>query len=84
MLFNLYRDGKDHIGFHCDYEAINLSPVTGKPRNIIASVSVGEPRRFVLRHKTKKDLPKEEYLLTHGSLIVMAGKTQVQRIAQIL
>ena len=37
---NLYRDGNDHIGFHADSET----------NDVIASISLGATRRFLLRH----------------------------------
>jgi len=74
VLVNYYRDGKDYIGFHADNEASGVSPTHGA-KNIVASISLGQPRRFLLRHKKKK-LPQLEYSLTPGSLIVMEGETQ--------
>jgi alkylated DNA repair dioxygenase AlkB len=44
-LANLYRDGTDSMGYHSDDE-----PELG-PRPTIASVSLGDRRRFVLRHR---------------------------------
>ena len=41
---------------------------------VIASVSLGASRRFVLKHQ--QSLPKLELALPHGSLLVMAGETQ--------
>lgn len=68
-LLNLYRDGRDYIAFHSDNEAI------GDDRNIIASISLGASRRFVLQKKDdKKD--KHEFILNSGSLIVMSGTLQ--------
>ncbi|NIO11152.1 MAG: alpha-ketoglutarate-dependent dioxygenase AlkB, partial [Deltaproteobacteria bacterium] len=43
---------------------------------VIASVSVGATRRFVLRHKREKRIPKVQLELTHGSLLLMRGPTQ--------
>lgn len=70
VLVNLYRDGNDYIGFHADREAIK------EGKNIIASVSLGETRRFLFRHKKKKELDVIEYALSNGSLIIMEGETQ--------
>ena len=69
VLLNLYRDGKDKIAYHSDGEAI------GENKNVVASISLGATRKFVLRHKKWKEdsIPKEEYLLNHGSLLVMVG-----------
>lgn len=77
VLLNLYRNGKDSISPHSDGEALGRSVTTGQPRNIIASISLGETRRFVLQHKTKKEVPRVEYELPSGSLLIMAGRTQV-------
>jgi len=70
VLLNLYRDGRDSNGWHQDNE-----PELGQ-NPVIASVSFGATRRFQLRHKFRKDLPKVEMDLEHGSLLVMRGPTQ--------
>ena len=70
VLINLYRDGKDSMGLHSDDE-----PELGKDP-IIASVSFGGVRKFRLRHRFNKTLAKVELNLTHGSLLMMQGKTQ--------
>jgi alkylated DNA repair dioxygenase AlkB len=68
-LANRYRDGSDSIGFHADDESeLGTNPV-------IASVSLGAARRFVLKHK-RLPLPPVEVELSGGSLLVMAGTTQ--------
>ncbi|MCA9660769.1 MAG: alpha-ketoglutarate-dependent dioxygenase AlkB [Myxococcales bacterium] len=69
-LINLYRDGRDCVGWHADDEA-ELGP---RPR--IASVSLGAGRDFVLRHRERRDLGTTKIHLTHGSLLVMGGATQ--------
>jgi len=70
VLLNLYRNGRDSNGWHQDNEPeLGLNPV-------IASVSFGGTRRFQMRHKLRKDLPKVEIDLTHGSLLLMSGTTQ--------
>jgi len=70
VLLNLYRNGKDGVGWHSD-RTENFG------RNqVIASVSFGETRPFRLRHKTRKDIPTVEIPLTHGTLLLMAGTTQ--------
>lgn len=70
VLANMYEDGvKDYMGFHSDDErCLGKEPV-------IASVSVGARRRFVLREKGGTGR-KVVYWLDHGSLLVMKGKTQ--------
>lgn len=70
VLANLYRDGRDSMGWHADDE-----PELGV-RPLIASVSLGAPRRFVLRHKRRRDLAPVDIVLGHGSLLLMAGPTQ--------
>ncbi|MEL5917033.1 alpha-ketoglutarate-dependent dioxygenase AlkB family protein [Stenotrophomonas maltophilia] len=69
VLLNRYRSGGDYMGWHSDDE-----PELG-PAPVIASLSLGAPRRFLLR---RRDDParKAEYLLGHGDLLVMAGQTQ--------
>ncbi|AWH83888.1 alpha-ketoglutarate-dependent dioxygenase AlkB [Flavobacterium album] len=70
VLLNLYRNGKDGVGWHSD-----RTENFGK-NQVIASVSFGETRPFRLRHKTRKDIPMVEIPLTHGTLLLMAGTTQ--------
>ena len=70
-LLNLYRDGNDSMGLHSDAEPeLGTDPV-------IASVSLGAERRFVL--VPRKKAAREgaiEVVLAHGSLLVMAGTCQ--------
>ncbi len=70
VLANKYRNGKDSVAWHSDDE-----PELGK-NPIIASVSFGETRRFVLRHKYREDVGKVNLDLTDGSLLIMKGETQ--------
>jgi alkylated DNA repair dioxygenase AlkB len=69
VLLNLYRDGRDSMGWHSDDE-----PELG-PSPVIASVSLGATRRFCLRHRRRKD-QKVDLSLGHCSLLLMAGATQ--------
>ena len=69
VLLNLYRDGRDGMGWHADDE-----PELGR-NPVIASVSLGATRRFCLRHRRRKDL-KLDLRLPHGSLLCMSGATQ--------
>jgi len=69
VLGNLYRDGKDSMGWHADKE-----PELG-PQPCIASLSFGAPRLFMLRHKASGDTHRVE--LGNGSLLVMAGSLQL-------
>lgn len=69
VLLNRYRDGRDAMGWHSDDE-----PELGV-RPLIASLSLGAPRRFVFRHRLDRSL-KRELVLGHGDLLLMAGDTQ--------
>jgi alkylated DNA repair dioxygenase AlkB len=44
--------------------------------NSIASLSLGEERIFILKHKTRKDLKPVRLKLASGSLLLMKGETQ--------
>jgi alkylated DNA repair dioxygenase AlkB len=68
VLANLYRDGRDSMGAHADDE-----PELG-PLPIIASLSFGARRRFLLR--ARRGTARHEVWLEHGSLLVMGGTTQ--------
>ena len=69
VLANLYRDGKDAMGWHSDDE-----PELG-PAPLIASLSLGAARRFLLRRRDDTTR-KAEFLLGHGDLLLMGGATQ--------
>jgi alkylated DNA repair dioxygenase AlkB len=68
VLLNLYRDGRDSVGWHSDAE-----PELGA-HPVIASVSLGAVRRFVFQHKKTG----QQYSLDPppGSLLLMSGPTQ--------
>jgi len=68
VLLNLYRDGRDGMGWHADDE-----PELG-PQPVIASVSLGATRRFRMRHRRRREIVSLD--LGHGSLLLMAGPTQ--------
>lgn len=68
VLLNLYRDQKDSNGWHADDEKELGSDPT------IASLSLGAPRDFLLKHNTDKKRIK--ICLESGSLLIMSGKTQ--------
>jgi alkylated DNA repair dioxygenase AlkB len=70
VLCNLYRDGADSMGWHSDDEA-SLGP-----RPVIASLSFGATRRFVLRHRRRRELGTVDIQLEDGDLLLMAGDTQ--------
>jgi|TARA_B110000196_G_scaffold230924_1_gene199416 alkylated DNA repair dioxygenase AlkB len=67
-LVNYYRDGQDSVDWHADDER-ELGP-----EPIIASVSLGQERAFLLRHKTTKERLKIN--LPHGSLMMMGPGIQ--------
>jgi alkylated DNA repair dioxygenase AlkB len=67
-LANLYRDGTDSMGYHSDNE-----PELG-PRPTIASVSLGDRRRFVLRHRATRE--RWSWDLGHGDLLIMRDESQ--------
>lgn len=68
-LLNLYRDGRDSMGWHSDDEA-ELGPCP-----TIASISLGGVRKFVLRSKEDRK-SKLEIKPGHGSLMIMRGDLQ--------
>ncbi len=67
-LLNRYPDGSSYLGWHSDDER-DL-----QPDGTIASLSFGEERRFVFRHKLTKE--KLELILQDSSLLIMAGTIQ--------
>lgn len=69
VLLNWYRDGEDCVGWHADDEQrLGRNPV-------IASVSFGETRDFVVRRKDDKSR-KIVFPLGQGSLLIMRGELQ--------
>lgn len=69
-LGNLYRDGQDSMGYHADDEPeLGVNPT-------VASVSLGAPRRFVLKARRPTDGSKLEFELQDGSLLLMGGSVQ--------
>lgn len=69
VLCNLYRDGKDHLGWHADDEA----ELGGAPW--IASASFGAERDFCLRHRGQHRQALK-LSLPHNSLLLMAPALQ--------
>ncbi|WP_170159287.1 alpha-ketoglutarate-dependent dioxygenase AlkB family protein [Pseudoxanthomonas spadix] len=69
VLANMYRDGRDAMGWHSDDE-----PELG-PEPVIASLSLGAARRFVLRRRDDHAV-KQALVLEPGSLLVMRGVSQ--------
>ncbi len=76
VLANRYRDGRDAMGWHSDDER----ELGGRP--LIASVSLGAMRRFLLKRRGSSiegDAVKPARLaldLPNGSLLLMGGDTQ--------
>ncbi|MBD2547559.1 alpha-ketoglutarate-dependent dioxygenase AlkB family protein [Planktothricoides raciborskii] len=69
VLLNLYRDGQDYMGWHSDDEK---ELVKG---GAIASLSLGETRRFIFRRKDNHQI-KFELKLADGDFLVMGGDPQ--------
>lgn len=65
---NLYRDGRDSVAWHGD----RIARVVKDP--MVATVSLGYPRRFVLRPRGGKT--ELSLLLQPGDLVVMGGTAQ--------
>lgn len=69
VLLNRYCSGADGMGWHADDEPeLGAAPV-------IASLSLGAPRLFVMRTKVEKKRSLE-LRLGHGSLLIMRGASQ--------
>ncbi len=70
VLLNYYRDGNDSMGKHSDDEKeLGKNPV-------IASLSLGNTRRFLLHPKSQSAGKPCAVNLTHGSLLIMKGNCQ--------
>lgn len=70
LLVNRYRNGDDSMGLHSDDEPeLGANP-------LVATVSLGAARRFVLRPRRKGDPDRHELRLGHGALLVMGGTCQ--------
>lgn len=66
--FNLYRDGRDSVAWHADRIPEDLEDP------VVALVSLGEPRRFLLRPKGGG--ASRGFMLGGGDLLVTGGRTQ--------
>ncbi len=69
VLLNLYRHEKDSNGWHSD----NEKELGDNP--IIASLSFGEERDFLIKHTTREGW-SQKIRLENGSLLLMRGETQ--------
>jgi alkylated DNA repair dioxygenase AlkB len=65
---NLYRDGRDSVAWHGDRIPKELE------EPVVAIVSVGEPRRFLLRPRGGG--PSRRFQLGSGDLLVTGGRCQ--------
>lgn len=63
-----YRDGNDSVAYHGDRIARD------RPRSIVATVSLGAARRFLIRPKGGGKATS--FSLGHGDLVVMGGSCQ--------
>jgi alkylated DNA repair dioxygenase AlkB len=76
VLLNLYNNGNDKMGWHSDNEKeLGINPT-------IASLSLGETRRFDIKHKHNSEL-NYKFELTSGSLLIMRGALQHHWVHQI-
>jgi len=66
--FNLYRDGKDSVAWHGDHIDKEIQ------HPIVVLVSLGQPRRFLLRPKGGGK--SRMFSLGGGDLLVTGGQTQ--------
>lgn len=66
--FNLYRDGQDRVAWHGDRIPREIQDP------IVALLSIGEPRKFLLRPKGGG--PSRAFQLGRGDLLVTGGQTQ--------
>ncbi|MSR31410.1 MAG: alpha-ketoglutarate-dependent dioxygenase AlkB [Gemmataceae bacterium] len=76
VLLNLYRDGNDSVSWHADDEK-ELGPDP-----LIASVSLGAPRRFQFKSRVKPE-SRREILLTSGCLLFMGLGSQTLWLHQV-
>src|SRR5690606_28110797 len=69
LLANLYRNEQDSVGWHADNE-----PELGE-NPALASLSLGETRDFLLKHRDHPE-QKVTMALEHGDLLIMKGALQ--------
>ena len=67
-LCNFYHNGNEGMGWHSDNEKELVEEAS------IASISLGDSRDFVLKHKATKENIRVH--LDHGSLLIMKGTIQ--------
>lgn len=61
-VLNYYRDGNDYVGYHPDREV--------KDGQIVVSVSVGDTRRFALKHKYREGV-RHVFNLNNGDVLIL-------------
>jgi alkylated DNA repair dioxygenase AlkB len=77
VLCNFYRNGEDYAAWHADDEFnLGVNPT-------IASISLGETRRFKIKSKNKHNPEKFQIDLTSGSLLIMQGAFQHHYLHQL-
>ncbi len=75
-LLNFYEDGQQRIGWHADREEIGRSTP-------IASVSLGAPRKFLVRSQTDGRRDRASLQLSSGSLVVMEPSCQTNYLHSV-
>src|SRR5262245_22218563 len=70
VLANRYRSGNDRMGLHADDEP------EMRPDPLVAIVSLGSARRFVVRPRWKRERERHDFDFGHGALLVMGGTCQ--------
>ena len=68
-LLNYYESGQQRIGWHSDREEIGRTTP-------IASVSLGTPREFHIRHKTTGPMDRAVLNMPNGSMVIMENICQ--------
>jgi 23S rRNA G2445 N2-methylase RlmL/alkylated DNA repair dioxygenase AlkB len=75
-LLNFYEDGQQRIGWHADREEIGRTTP-------IASVSLGAPRKFLVRSQNDGRRDRASLQLQSGSLVVMEPLCQIQYLHSV-
>eukprot|EP00536_Pseudo-nitzschia_multiseries_P015116 jgi/Psemu1/165148/gw1.822.19.1 len=75
-LLNFYEDGQQRIGWHADREEIGRTTP-------IASVSLGAPRKFLVRSQIDGRRDRASLQLRSGSLVVMEPSCQTQYLHSV-
>jgi alkylated DNA repair dioxygenase AlkB/23S rRNA G2445 N2-methylase RlmL len=75
-LLNFYEDGQQRIGWHSDREEIGRTTP-------IASVSLGAPRKFLVRSQNDGRKDRASLQLTSGSIVVMEPSCQTNYLHSV-